>query len=239
MDNFSIRVVIVDDHPAVVIGIKQELSTVPTLKIVGRARDSTELIALLDDTGCDVLISDYSMPGGEYGDGIALFSFIQRRYPMMKIVVLTMLDSPAVLRSILMLGISCITSKSDPVSHLVPAVYAAHTGGRYFSPAISSINELIDRDRNGQAIVAALTQRESEVVRLYASGLTVNDIAAQLNRSKKTISTQKAKAMEKLGMKQDVDLIRYAIENGFVTSSPKLWTETPSEKAMDQLPPVL
>jgi len=160
MDNFSIRVVIVDDHPAVIIGIEQELSSVINLKVVGSARNSTELIAFLEKNQCDVLISDYSMPGGEYGDGIALFSFIQRRYPMMKIVVLTMLDSPALLRSLLALGISCITSKSDAVSYLVPAIYAAHTGGNYFSPTINNINELIDRKRNGDVVASALTQRE-------------------------------------------------------------------------------
>ncbi len=219
MDNFSIRVAIVDDHPVMIMGVMEELSVVSAITLIGSARNSTELIAILDDKQCDVLVSDYSMPGGEYGDGIALFSFIQRRYPLTKIVVLTMLDNPAVLRSLTTAGILCVVSKSDAVSHLVPAIYAAHTGGTYYSPKINSISETIRISRSGLSAARALTQRESEVVRLYASGLTVNQIAAQLNRSKKTISTQKTKAMEKLGIKQDVDLLRYAIENSLVASS--------------------
>ncbi|SDX28097.1 two component transcriptional regulator, LuxR family [Collimonas sp. OK242] len=219
MDNFTIRVVIADDHPVMIIGVEQELSTVGAVTIVGSARNSTELIAILDKTPCDVLVSDYAMPGGAYGDGIALFSYIQRHYPMTKLVVLTMLDNPAVLSTLLAQKISCVVSKSDAVSHLVPAIYAAHTGKTYYSPTVINIAEAMELAPHARAAPKALTQREAEVVRLYASGLTVNAIAEQLHRSKKTISTQKTKAMEKLGIRQDVDLLRYAIENGFITSS--------------------
>ncbi|MGF6604667.1 DNA-binding NarL/FixJ family response regulator [Paraburkholderia sp. GAS448] len=125
MASLTIRVLLADDHPAMLSGVEHELSVISTIQLIGSAHSSTELIALLDAKPCDVLVSDYAMPAGEYGDGIALFSLIQRRYPSVKLVVLTMLDNPAVLRALVKQGILCIVSKSDAVSHLVPAVHTA------------------------------------------------------------------------------------------------------------------
>ncbi|MBB5415427.1 two-component system capsular synthesis response regulator RcsB [Paraburkholderia atlantica] len=221
MDAFAIRVILADDHPVMLSGISHEFAEVKTIQLVGTARNSTELIALLTSTQCDVLVSDYAMPAGEYGDGIALFSLIKRRYPAIKIVVLTMLDNPAVIRALVTQGVTCIVSKSDAGTHLIPAVHAVHSGGKYYSPTINQIVQSIDWNRRGRGSSDVLSQRESEVVRLFASGLTVNEIAEKLSRSKKTISTQKSKAMEKLGIEREVDLFRYAMENGLVTSSQK------------------
>jgi two-component system capsular synthesis response regulator RcsB len=223
-----IRVILADDHPVMLSGIAHEFSEVSTIQLVGTARNSTELIALLGSKQCDVLVSDYAMPAGEYGDGIVLFSFIKRRYPAIKIVVLTMLDNPAVVRALVTQGVTCIVSKSDAATHLIPAVHAVQSGGKYYSPTINQIVQSIDWNRKGRGSSDVLSQRESEVVRLFASGLTVNEIAERLSRSKKTISTQKSKAMEKLGIEREVDLYRYALENGLVTSSQQTLDSPPS-----------
>jgi len=143
---------------------------------------------------------------------------LQRRYPQLKLVVLTMLDNAAVMHTLVTLGIGGIVSKSDALAHLIPAIHAAHTGGKYYSPSAAKVIQGIDWNRRGGSAESVLSQRESEVVRLYASGLTVNEIAERLHRSKKTISTQKAKAMEKLGIEREVDLFRYAMENGLTAT---------------------
>ncbi|GGA18845.1 response regulator transcription factor [Dyella nitratireducens] len=219
MDGFSLRVVLADDHPGMIAGVEYRLSSVSTIQLTGTAGNSTELIRILDTGCCDVLVSDYSMPGNEHGDGIAFFSFLQRRYPSVKLVVLTMLDNPAVLSALQGQGIVCIVSKSDAVSHLIPAIHAAATGGTYYSPSIEKSMSLRDMDRRGGNAPQPLSKRELEVLRLYASGLTINEIAERVSRSKKTISTQKARAMQKLGIERDVDLLRYAMEHGIVASS--------------------
>ncbi|CAB3798199.1 Transcriptional regulatory protein RcsB [Paraburkholderia ultramafica] len=221
MAPLTIRVVLADDHPAIISGVEHELLLDSTIQLVGAAKNSTELIALLATKACDVLVSDYAMPAGEYGDGIALFSLIQRRYPTVKLVVLTMLDNPAVLRAIVLQGIKCIVSKSDALTHIVPATHTAFIGGKYYSPRVEEIVQSIDWNRRGRGSTDVLSQRESEVVRLFASGLTVNEIAERLCRSKKTISSQKSKAMEKLGIEREVDLLRYAMETGLVPSAPQ------------------
>jgi two-component system capsular synthesis response regulator RcsB len=219
MASLVIQVALADDHPAMLRGVEHELSSISTIQLIGSAQSSTELIALLNSKPCNVLVSDYAMPAGEYGDGIALFSLIQRRYPEVKLVVLTMLDNPAVLGALVKQGVSCIVSKSDAVAHLVPAVHTAYSGGTYYSPRVNEIVQAIDWNRRGRGTADGLSKRESEVVRLFASGLTINEIAERLSRSKKTISSQKSKAMEKLGIDREVDLLRYAMESGMIASS--------------------
>jgi len=219
MHGYSLKVVLADDHPALIAGIAHSLSSADTLQLAGTAGDSTELLRILDGGGCDVLVSDYSMPGNEHGDGVALFSLIRRRYPSVKLVVLTGLDNPAVLSALGGLGIFCIVSKADATSYLIPAIHAAATGGSYYSPSVEKSMRLRGVDHREGNGPKSLSKREVEVVRFYASGLTVNEIAERLNRSKKTISSQKARAMQKLGIERDMDLLRYAMENGIVASS--------------------
>jgi len=210
MDDLSIRVMLADDHPFIVAGLLHLLREDRTLKIVGTCANSTELIAALGTQPCDVLVSDYSMPGGEYGDGITLFSFLRRRFPAMRIVVLTMVDNAGTIRSLLKLGIQCILSKADGLSHLLAAIHGAYAQGRYFSPSISGIVWQLDVETQTSSS-RALTHRESEVIRLFVSGRSVNEIAAELKRSKQTISSQKSNAMRKLGVANDTELIKHSI----------------------------
>ncbi|KUZ38093.1 response regulator [Burkholderia territorii] len=204
MDEFSVRVVVADDHPVTGHGIARGLGGMPTIDVVAVVPDTTALVDTLDATPCDVLVLDYVMPTGQYGDGQTLISFLRRRYPQLPIVTVTMLNSPAVFRALEQLGVQCIASKSDAISHMVAAVHAAYSNGRYLSPTISALLETADTGRG-----SALSQRESEIVRLFREGYKVTEIAEKLHRSKKTISAQKLAAMRKLGITRDADLIKY------------------------------
>ncbi|MBE2966456.1 LuxR C-terminal-related transcriptional regulator, partial [Pseudomonas aeruginosa] len=149
----------------------------------------------------DVLVLDYVMPGGKYGDVLVLLSFLQRRYPALRIVTITMIDNPSVLRAIQKHGVHCILSKSDSLSHLIGAVHAAYVGANYMSPFVKQLLQ----DGDAMPVARALTTREIEVVRLFGAGYTVGEIATQLHRSKQTISSQKSSAMKKLGIVRDAD----------------------------------
>ncbi|MEO6920627.1 MAG: response regulator transcription factor [Collimonas sp.] len=219
MNEISIRVAIADDHPGLIAGIAYELEKNKTIELVATARNSTELIAVLDKERCDVVVSDYAMPGGEYGDGITLFAFIQRRYPEIRLVVLTMMDNPGIIRLLLAQGISCILSKSDATEYLAVAVQAAYVQGKYFSPTIAAIIRTLDAEGPANDAARSLSTREVEVVRLFVSGLTINEIAERLHRSKKTVSSQKINAMRKLGIQRDADLIKYGNETGPASST--------------------
>ncbi|WP_269501803.1 response regulator [Burkholderia sp. IMCC1007] len=208
MDEFVVRVMVADDHPSSALGMSQALAGSSTIKLLGTVSNSTDLVAMLDEQQSDVLVVDYVMPGGKYGDGLALLSFLQRRYPALHLVTITMIDNPNVLLAIQKQGVGCILSKSDAISHLVGAVHAAFVGANYLSPFVKKLLESC-RPSTG---TRTLTAREIEVVRLYGAGLTVGEIAVHLHRSKQTISSQKSSAMKKLSIVRDADLIRYASE---------------------------
>lgn len=214
----KINIIIADDHPALLLGITHELAAIPTLEIVGQAKNSTEVIELLSTLGCDILITDYVMPGGSAGDGMAMLSFLRRRYPDLKIIVFTTINNPAIVAEILKLGVGSVLNKVDDVGHLISAVHAVYAGATYISPQLKAAAQQLN-DNNGTRVSNhKLTRRESEVIRLYVSGLSVNDIASQLKRTKQTVSSQKASAMRKLGITRDADLFRFAYETGIVDS---------------------
>lgn len=221
MKEIKISVLLADDHPGMISGIKHELSSIDSILLKSSASNSTELIERLESEYFDVLVSDYSMPAGSYGDGLALFGYISRRFPNLGIVILTMLDNSAIYRSLSNIMQVSIVSKSDSLMHLLPAIHAAYTGGVYHSPAVIARMEKMAAETGfgKRSTNFSLSPRESEVLRLYASGLRVDDIAAKLNRSKKTISAQKIKAMQKLGIERDIDLMKYALECGWTGSS--------------------
>lgn len=213
----KIRLLLADDHPALLSGIKHDLAQIPTLEVVGEASDSGELVSLLHTTPCDVLVTDYAMPGGSYGDGMNFMSYLRRNFPDLKIVVFTMLDSPALVHGLARLGVHSVLGKVFETSHLISAIHAVYAGARYF-PSEYDVS-LPRRGNTDTKSAPRLTQRELEVVRLYVSGLSVNEIASRLNRSKQTISTQKSSAMRKLSIDRDADLFRYAYENGIAVAS--------------------
>lgn len=216
----TLRIAIADDHPVLLAGMAHLLQAQPGFVVVGMVKDSTALVELLSSAGVDVVVTDFSMPHGRYGDGIAMLRFLQRRFPQIQLVVLTGMESPLVLNNIRAAGVRCIVSKGDPLEHLLPALQAACSGAGYLSPEVEArIQSASTAGPEGGALAAVLSRRESEVLRMYAEGLSVIEIADRIGRSRKTISTQKVAAMRKLGLETDADIFQYAIANGLVTAS--------------------
>ncbi|TAM00793.1 MAG: response regulator transcription factor [Paraburkholderia sp.] len=210
----QIHVVLADDHPALVAGVKYALDSVKTIKVTGTAQNSSEIIKLLDTVPCDVLVADYAMPHGAYGDGMALFSYLRRRYPELKIVVFTTVDNPAIVREVARLGVHSYINKTDNLDRLISAIHAVYAQAVYF-PSEGIRHDLAAKPTGSPAGERTeLSKREVEVIRLYVSGMSIGEIAKKLNRSKQTISSQKVTAMRKLGIARDAELFRYAWETG-------------------------
>ncbi|MFU5483911.1 response regulator [Pseudomonas aeruginosa] len=212
----KIRLLLADDHPALLSGLLHELKAIPTFEIVGTAHNSDALLDLLQAHDCDVLVTDYVMPGGKHGDGISLLSYIKRTYPRLKVVVFTTIENQALVQELAKLGVNAALGKTQHTNQLISAIHAVNAGSNYF-PSDNLVTGQSGISQNPAANLA-LTKREFEVVRLFASGLSINEIADQLCRTKQTISTQKASAMRKLGITRDADLFRYAFESGMVSS---------------------
>ena len=214
MKNFVLRILIADDHPAVLAGIESVLEDKHEIEIVGRAKNSTEIISFLRNNECDVLVTDYSMPGGTYGDGLVMLNVIRKRFPGVKIVMLTMVENIGIIKSLTNQGIYRIVHKTDSLGSLLPAIYAAYTDGQFISP---SARKLLGGEWLGAVRTSIeLSKREEEVLLLFISGMTVSEIAKKLYRSIKTVSTHKVAVMNKLGIHKDIDLIRYGIEMGWI-----------------------
>jgi two-component system, NarL family, captular synthesis response regulator RcsB len=214
-----IKVIIADDHPVILFGAAQALLKFPEIEVVGQARQSTELIRLLQKSPCDVVVSDLAMPGGQYGDGMPLLGYIGRQFPTVRIVVLTMLENPALLKRLREVGVTAVINKSDDLSHIGLAIVHVMRGQEYIGPSVRLALDSMGLSASGQQRDVVLSKRELEVVRLFVSGMTITEIAAQLKRSIKTISTQKNTAMRKLGIERDSEFFQYAQSNGLLNLS--------------------
>jgi len=208
------RVVVADDHPIILLGVRHALDAFDDIALLGQARQSTELVEMLRRAPADVVVTDLSMPGGRYGDGLALIGYLRRHFPDLRIVVLTMLGNGALLRRLFDAGAVTVVGKCDDLSHIGLAVRHAMRGLRHVSPSLRTALERASAGGGGVASLPALSPREIEVVRLFASGLSVSEIGLQLNRSIKTISSHKMTALRKLGLTGDAQLIEYARVNG-------------------------
>lgn len=203
-----IRVAIADDHPVIRLGLQASIEDIPSYRLVGSAKNTDELLALLALHPVDVVVTDYAMPGGKQGDGLELIDILRRQYPDVGIVVMTAIDKPAIIHALLARGVENLVSKADDVSRVVPAVQAAFVHRRYLSPAINEIQKAQPALR----MACRLSVREQEVLSLYLAGKSINEIASMLQRRKQTISSQKVSAMAKLGLENDAELFKHAAE---------------------------
>jgi len=204
------RVVIADDHSVVRVGLRILINASRRCVIVGEADSVDNLMNLLSSTPCELLITDFSMPGGQQADGLKMLSTIQRHYPTLPIILVTMFTSVVTARAALAQGVMGIVAKTASATELPLAINAVQEGRRYLS---KSLRTLLANTRD-QFHESPLSAKEHEVVRMLASGMTVSEIAAHFNRSVSTISKQKKMAMLRLGISTDVDLFSYARDSG-------------------------
>jgi two-component system capsular synthesis response regulator RcsB len=206
-----IRVIVADDHPVVTIGIGDVLRREPHIQLIATTLTIADLLETLRQTPCDVLITDYSFEGDSEPDGMHLLERLRRLYPGLKIVLLTAHDDIVVVRQAMKLGVLGFISKSSAAFSELPQVLRnVMAGEKYLDPTTSKVllEHMLDNIPGAQPLAEIkLSKRELEVVRLFVSGKTVTEIAELTARSLKTISTQKSKAMIKLGAHNDVELI--------------------------------
>lgn len=208
-----VRVVLADGHPVCVKGVQMELSLAGSATVVGCAFNSTELFDVLDNHDCDVLVSDSVIQGEDFGDGLGMFTRLRGRYPGVNVVVLTSIINCNVLHALENLGVCAIVGKADSSEHLRRAVQAVGGGKLYLSPRIQRAFDRRVREPCSEQL-GSLSLCESEVLRLFRSGLSLSEIVAKFNVSKQMISGQKRAAMRKLNVFNDIDLVRYDVSSG-------------------------
>ncbi len=211
-----VRVLMVDDHPVVLAGLKALVAAEPDLTVVGEARDGRSALRMAMQLAPDVVVLDISLPDM---NGIELAAALRNECPDCRILVLTIHEERAYLRQLLDLGVGGYLLKRSAADELPRAILAVAAGGMYLDPAIAgkAVSGLAGgASRPGTGATTELSEREADVLRLVACGHSNKAISARLSISVKTVETYKARAMEKLGFRSRVDVVRYAAEQGWL-----------------------
>lgn len=204
----SMRVIIADDHPVFLLGLRGVLSTLPEdYQVVAEAHDVEALFEQLAAHQIDMLITDLNMPGKDQADGVRMIGKVRQLYPMLTIVVITMLSDNRILELLAGYRVKAILNKSSLSHELADGLSSADNPGQ---PWLSDVFRSDPQSQAGKALSA----KEMEVIRLIGQGLSVNEIAARLYRTKQTISAQKLSAMRKLGLDSDAALYLYLNQSG-------------------------
>jgi len=207
------RILLIDDHPIVRLGVRRILTDHFNPVFIGEAgdADSGAMQALTDEW--DVVILDITMPGAV---GLDVLKHIREARPMLPILVLSIHPANQFARRALHAGASGYLTKESAPSELVGAIEEVKRGKRYVSDAVKATMSGTRSSRI--ATHEALSDREYQALRMLGSGRTVSEISEELGLSVKTVSTYRARVLQKLGMRTNAELMRYVMENGLLDS---------------------
>ena len=208
-----------DDHPIVLGGLRNLIESEPDFEIAGTATDGLAALKLVIDKRPDIALIDISMPEL---NGIALARRLAEEAPSVRVVVLTVYEDRAFLKQALDAGARGYLLKRSAAESLIQALRAVLTGGIYVDPAIADrvfANNAPRQGRGGdKPLMPALTERESEVLKLTALGFTNKETARRLDIGVKSVETYKARGLEKLGLSTRAELVRYASAEGWLAN---------------------
>lgn len=205
-----IRVLLADDHAVVRAGLREILADTGDIRVAGEATNGQEALARVREQEFDVAVLDMSMPGR---NGIELIKLVKAEKPGIRILVLSMHSEAQYAVRAIRAGASGYLGKESAADELVAAIRRIAGGGAYVSPETAE-RLALDAGRASNAPPhTLLSDREYQVFQLIANGATVGEIARQLSLSVKTVSTHKTRILEKMGLANQAELIRYALEH--------------------------
>ena len=208
-----IRVVLADDHRMVRTGLKEILADTGDIEVVGEATNGQEVMARVREVPFDLLVLDMSMPGRS---GIELIKLVRAEKPRLKVLILSMHEESQYAVRAIRAGASGYLTKESASRQLVEAIRKVAAGGAFISAEVAQQLALGAMPDVKGPPHTALSDREFQIFRMIADGLSVSDIAARLNLSVKTVSTHKANILQKMNMGSQAELIRYAITHRLV-----------------------
>lgn len=220
----KIRVLIADDHAVVRSGLQQLLGAQPDMEVVGEAGDGREALEKVKTLKPDVIILDIAMPELS---GLEAVGLIREAAPSTQIVVLSMHGKESFVHQVLSSGALGYVLKASPTGDVIEAVRAAHRGEYFLSSRIKAevVGAYLDNRKQSPGVRGydLLSEREQQIFRLVAEGSSTNQIADMLCVSPKTVEKHRTNIMKKLGLKDRLEMVKYAVKIGII--DPQLWDD--------------
>lgn len=208
-----IRLLIADDHAIVREGIKRVIEKYPDIQLVAEAASGDEVLSQIKNIAIDILLLDISMPGPGF---LNIMQNLQKDYPAIKVLVLSVHPEDHYALRALKAGAKGYIDKSHSMEELHIAIRQINKGQRYITPRLAE-KMLLEHDANiDRQLHDKLSEREFQILLLIGEGKTVTDIASILSLSPKTVSTYRARILEKMKFRSNNELIRYTIENELI-----------------------
>ena len=214
----AIRVVITDDHEIILDSLSLLLSRIEGIEVIGTINDSREVIDFLQDHEADILLTDMNMP---LLSGIDQTLKIRQQFPHMKVLMLTVSEDADSIREAFRAGISGYVMKKASKAELEKALKTVARGEKYFSESVMTQLVALPADTirvvdEAPALLTPLTDREIEIIRNIAQELSTNAIADKLFISPGTVETHRHNILRKLGVKNSIGIIKYAVKHGLL-----------------------
>jgi two-component system response regulator NreC len=211
-----LRILLADDHVTVRHGLKLLIDSQADMKVVSEASDGSTAVQRALEVKPDVVVMDISMPGM---NGLVATRTLKKAKPELSIVTLTRHGDDAYLQELLRAGVSGYVLKQSAPTELIHAIRTAAGGGQYLDSALTARITAGFLGKEGKKLTkprATISEREAEVLRLIASGHSNKEIAARLALSVKTVEAHKANAMRKLDLNGRIDIVKYAVLQGWL-----------------------
>lgn len=210
-----IRILVADDHAIVREGLKQILAKQTDMVVTGEAANGNDVLQMVRRENWDVLVTDMSMPGR---NGVELIKLVKEARPKLPVLVLSMYDESQYAVRAMRAGAAGYINKESASDQLVGAIRSVAAGGVHVSATVAAalLQTVHGKPANSALPHEQLSDREMQVLQMIAAGSTITEIANKLALSPKTVSTHKARLLEKMHMSNQAELIRYAIEQRLV-----------------------
>lgn len=208
-----IRILIADDHAIVRKGLAQLIRDEFASAEIAEVGDAEELISKVSDKDWDIVVCDLSMPGRS---GLDALRQIKQMYPSLPVLIMSMHDEDQYALRVLKAGASAYLGKDNIHEDIIKAIRTVLLGKKFITPSVAEkLAQALESDTN-QLPHEKLSDREFDVFKLLAGGKAVSDIAEQLSLSVTTVSTYRARILEKMNLKSNADLTRYALNNNLI-----------------------
>jgi len=214
----KLRVLLADDHAILREGHKALINVHPDMEVVGEAEDGKEAYDRTRELRPDVVVMDVSMPNV---NGVQATRDVHREWPNVRILALTVHEERSYLRELMEAGASGYVLKRSAAEDLVHAVTVVARGDVYLDPGVTAVvlGKVARMHLPGEDSRHQLSEREAEVLQLIAQGHSNKEIADRLKISSKTVETYKARSMDKLGLTGRADIVRFALQKGWLQDS--------------------